>query len=129
MLSPREYLVAIGAAGALGRCVATPKHAFGRDDAVVVKTDRGLERGRILRLIEPGGIALPYQPPPGELIRAWGADDETRLASLSGDLASLLETARTAAAELDLPIEALDAEGTLEPRGIIVHLLRFAEAD
>jgi hypothetical protein len=129
LTTPREYLVAIGAAGILGRFVARPSVQVVRGDEVVVKTDRGLERGIVLRQVDADEGQLAYRPPPGELLRPLGSADRRRLEDLTLELNDLFDQARQVASELALPLEIVDAEPVLEPRGFVFHLLRLAEVD
>src|SRR5262249_18487963 len=72
---------------------------------------------------------LPYRPPPGELIRLLAPDDRLNLNTLGDELSDLFTQAQSLADELGLPMEVVDAEAVLEPRGFVFHLLRYAEAD
>src|SRR5438132_12352818 len=94
MTSPREYLVAVGAAGTLGRFIAMPSLRVQRSDEVIVKTDRGLERGAVLRPVESDQVILPYRPPPGELVRHFTLADRHHFASLAVEQSTILCEAR-----------------------------------
>lgn len=129
MQAPREYLVAVGRAASLGRFVALPPLELHRDDPVVVRTDRGLEVGRLLRAVSAGEGVLPYRPPPGEITRVVAPADRRLLEELDAAARDLANEARQLAGELALPLEVLEAEPLLEPRGFLLHILRFADAD
>jgi hypothetical protein len=130
-----HYLVRYGVAGFLG-CfqVADPSRSpelqhLERGTRVLVRSERGLEIGEVLRPMDRD-FPLPAVPiVPGELVRRADAADAERLAARTAAGQEVLVEAETLAAELHLPLSILDVEGLLEPHAYVLHLLRYAEVD
>lgn len=127
MDAPRQYLIAVGRAGQLGHYLAPA--IYQRGDRVLVQTDHGQELGEVLQPVAAGEAPLAYRPPPGEVLRRWTPADDLLLTNHDEIAEQLLAAATDLAADLSLPLQVLDVEPVLEPKGFVLHLLRFAEAD
>lgn len=120
-----EYLVQYGVPAYVGR-FATPD-PFARGDRVIVRTPRGVEAGTVL--CEPAARFAGQIDPAagGDLLRRVTAEDDR-------DLDRLTAVVRAVAADADRrlaggPASVLDAEATLDPPAVILHVLAWGETD
>jgi cell fate regulator YaaT (PSP1 superfamily) len=128
-VSELEYLVGYGLQGDFGRFRSGAALSCRRGDRVVVRSPRGLEIGDVLR---PGTPRLARHLPNttlGHLLRLATADDKQTARQLSGRGRALLERGRALLAELDLPLELIDAEVLLDGQSAVLHHVRWADAD
>lgn len=126
LLPSQDYLVRHGLMGDISRFRADGHPGLVRGDRVVVRGERGLEMGEIVRAAtagHPGGSQAPA------LERRATSDDETRARQHLERAAALLGRARTLAAEMSLPLEPIEAEILFDGSKAIVYALRWAEAD
>jgi cell fate regulator YaaT (PSP1 superfamily) len=124
-----EYLVSHGSAGAIGRFRCEPPIACRRGDSVVIRTERGLELGVVLCPATTRHEHLLKDAPAGALLRHPTAEDEQIAAVLRERQQLLFDDARRLAAELQLPLEVLDVEATLDGHQVTLYYLRWAECD
>src|SRR5579871_1748711 len=126
-MATAEYLVHYGAAGHLGRFRATAPAQFRRGDVVVVRGVRGLELGELLCAAD-GKAVLP-DPFVGELLRRATTDDQTAATHHRQLGQSLCAEAEQLAADLGLPLAAVDLEILLDGRQAVLHALRYGPCD
>jgi cell fate regulator YaaT (PSP1 superfamily) len=124
-VSQRDYLVSYGASGDFGRFRAAAPLACVRGDRVVVKSERGLELGAVLCPARERHESLPA----GELLRLADAVDESLATEREATARELLERAATLAAELELPLEFLDAEVLLDGEHAVLQHVRWGDGD
>jgi hypothetical protein len=124
-VSERDYLVSYGAGGDFGRFRAAAPLACLRGDRVVVRSARGLELGAVLCPARARHERLPA----GDLLRVAGPADEALALERDTAAQALLERAATLVAELDLPVEFLDAEVLLDGEHAVLHHVRWGDAD
>jgi hypothetical protein len=123
-----EYLVHHGCAGHLGRFQAAGIGGLDRGTAVVVRSRRGLEMGKVLCPSAPEGITLP-DPVVGDLIRAATADDFAA-ADRHRDLGRRLFDDGSQWAEThSLPLALVDVEVFLDGRQALLHAVRLQPCD
>ena len=122
-----EYLVNFGRSGDFGRFRAAS--AFERGDRVVVRTGDAVEAGTILCPVSEGHARFLGHSLLGEILRPLGPDDERNLETLQERGQQLFEHARRLVAELDLPLEVVDVELSLEGKHAVVHHLRRVDCD
>jgi cell fate regulator YaaT (PSP1 superfamily) len=124
----QEYLVSYGLLGDFGRFRAPRPLDCGRGDAVVVRSQRGVELGQVLCSATSGHAQFLPNTSVGALLRPATAEDERIAEGLRQRGQELFETARLRAVELGLPMEVIDAEVLLEERAVL-HLVRWDECD
>jgi hypothetical protein len=123
-----EYLVYHGCAGHLGRFRTVGPGEFDRDEAVVVRSCRGLELGKLLCPSTPDRLILP-DPFVGELLRV-ATDDDSAAADRYRDLGRrLFEDGSALADTLGLPFAVVDVEVFLDGRQALLHIVRLGPAD
>jgi hypothetical protein len=122
-----EYLVQYGASAFLGRFRAAAGGAFARGQRVVVRSERGLERGEVLG---PAGTTTPQAVgPTGELLRAATGEDDVTDARLRELGQRLFGAAERLAGESGLPLAVLDVEVLLDGQQAVLHALHWGECD
>lgn len=125
----REYLIAHGRAGHLGRFVTANGDTFQHGERVVIRSRRGIELGEILNEHRPergGDLPDDYV---GEICRAATADDLAQAIRQLDDAQQLCEFAESTARRLALPFTVLDVEVMLDGRGAVVHGLPHEHCD
>src|SRR5881227_910602 len=124
-MEPLAYLVSYGAAGTLAWFLPASLHGYRRGDRALVRSDRGLEAGTVLRA-DP---RPPFVLDVGQLVRPLASDDEARFASLKSRADEGFAFARRLADQLALPVEIVDVEAVPEPLIFVIHYLHFGDAD
>lgn len=126
-MAGREYLVAHGRAGHVGRFAAGDA-SFLRGTAVVVRSRRGVELGEVLSELFPERATLPDDFV-GQLIRGTTADDLIEADRCSSRSHQLVSDAEIFSQQLGLPIAVLDAEVLLDGRQAVLHAVPYAACD
>jgi hypothetical protein len=127
MTAKREYLVHHGTAGHVGR-FRSVNGDCARGDAVVVRSQRGLELGRVLAKAEPDRTPFP-DGFVGELLRHASSDDFTLAERGRTTGLELCAAGERLAAASGLPLAVLDAEVLLDGRQAVLHVLKLAACD
>lgn len=118
-----EYLVSHGLSGTIGRYRAAEALTLPRGTAVVVRSERGLELGEVVRPASPRHAGLSATV--GQLVRRVGADDEAQAQAMAARAAQVLLRAEELATKLGLALTVLDAEVLLEGmQGTLLHVRR-----
>lgn len=127
-----HFLVRYGVAGFLGRfqiadlAGATEGCIIPRGARVLIRSERGLEIGEVLRAVD-SDFVLPAVPVvPGELIRLATPADNDRQAAVAATCHGALVEAEALAAAWHLPLTILDVEGLFDPPAYILHVVRYA---
>jgi len=121
------YLVQYGHAAYVGRFAPPAGASFGRDDAVVVRSPRGLETGVVLCAADDRFPASWDATAGGELLRRTDATDDADLVAAADLGRTLLAAAEADAAHL--PLTLLDVEVTLDRAAATLHVLPWGECD
>jgi len=128
MSATREYLVHHGAAGHVGRFRWANGDECARGDAVVVRSQRGLELGRVLAAADSDRLAFP-DGFVGELMRRASQEDMTLAERGRATGLELCAAGERLAAACGLPLAVLDAEVLLDGRQAVLHVLKLAACD
>jgi hypothetical protein len=124
-----EYLVTYGFLGDLGRFRAARPLRCRRGDRVVVRTERGVEIGQVLRPAMPGHAPFMPNTSVGSLLRLVGPEDERTREQMHARAQQLFQRGRELIAELALPLELLDVEVLLDGQHGALHHLRGSDCD
>jgi len=119
-------LVQYGRAAYVGRFDTDAGAMFGRGDAVVVATPRGLETGVVLCPADDR-FAASWDGVGGQLLRAVTPADEARSDDAAALGRTLLDAAESGAA--DLPLTFLDVEVTLDAAAAVLHVVPWGECN
>ena len=117
-----DYLVTYGRGGFLGRFCASS--AFGRDDQVVVRSERGMEFGTVM-----GEAGVIGPPSAGELLRHTTAEDVHVSDQLRVRAANIVADAQALAESIGLPLLFLDGEILVDGREAILQAIHWGECD
>lgn len=119
-----EYLVSYGLAGTLGRFVAElPDEVFERGAMVEVLSDRGKEKGRVLRTVKGALLPVTLRHIPGKILRLLPEAAETL------DRPSLWQKVEAFLKRTAHPVQILELEIIDEPTTLVLHLLQLREFD
>jgi hypothetical protein len=120
-----EYLVSYGRSGDFGRFRPAAEDVYRRGDPVVVHSPQGVEVGTVLCPVTPGHGRYLSRTALGQLLRRVSAEDERTAEQRRAQAQRLFEDGRRLAAELDLPLEILDAEVLLDgQQGVLQYVGR-----
>lgn len=127
MTATREYLVHHGTAGHVGR-FRSVNGDCARGDAVVVRSQRGLELGRVLAAADAERAPFP-DGFVGELLRHASAEDVSLAERGRATGLELCAAGERLATASGLPLAVLDAEVLLDGRQAVLHVLKLAACD
>ena len=129
MISHCEYLLSYGNAGDFGRFRSERAIACRRGGRVVVRSHRGQELAVVMRHATKQHASLLADKFVGHILRLATEGDLHLAEQMRRRSQALFGDARRFAAELELPLEILDAEMLLDGRQAVLHYLRWAECD
>lgn len=118
-----EYLVSFGVTGEFSRFRST--ESLQRGDRVVLRGNRGLELGTVLREASARLHGMLAENLVGDVVRRATAEDETRGQEIQEQCQQLFAECRRLASELHLPVEVLDVELPLEGQRATLHILGY----
>jgi hypothetical protein len=124
-MSHLEYIIGYGLANDFGRFRASSPLSLSRGALALIRGDRGVEVGRVLRPATPGHAAFLPNTTVGKLLRAVGRDDEARLAEMTLRAGEVLERGTQLIQGLDLPVMLLDAECLFDGEHAALHCLHW----
>jgi hypothetical protein len=122
-------LVGFGNAGDFGRFRAYSPVPYRRGDRVVLHTANGAEAGVVMCPATDSLDPFLAPQPLGELLRYQSADDERDAENMRQLGEALLEDARHLAEKLNLPLQFIDVEITLDGGRATLSYLRPHECD
>ena len=105
-----KYITRHGAMRFLGEFTAGEDTEYARGDAVVVRTDRGLELGEILCETTPRAVALLAEPTHGQIVRRMAEQDHAELDRIRGAEVQEFESCNRFIAQRRLQMELVDVE-------------------
>lgn len=124
-----EYLASYGLSGDFGRFRADAPLVCRRGERIVVRGPRGVEIAEVLLRATPGHAPFLPNTSVGAILRRVNAEDERAEILMRDKGRQLFQRGRELAGELEIPLELLDVEVTLDGRQALLHLLRGSDAD
>jgi hypothetical protein len=124
-----EYLVSFGLAGDFGRFRSAVAPALRRGSRVVIRSERGVELGQVLRAATPRHARFMPEAAVGELLRPAGPDDEEQARRMLQQAALLLQRGAALVEKSGFPAVLLDAEVLLDGLHALLHVVRWGECD
>jgi cell fate regulator YaaT (PSP1 superfamily) len=124
-----DYLVAHGLFGHFGRFRAAAALDLPRGSAVVIRSDRGMEIGRVLRPATSRHAVFLPNTTVGALLRAAGPDDTALASRMAVRAEELLARGEQLIQTLGLPVALFDAEVLLDGKRAVVQHLRWGSTD
>jgi cell fate regulator YaaT (PSP1 superfamily) len=123
-----EYVLTFGNFGKFSRFRTCTPLAFRRGERVVVRSERGLELGTVLRArADDTGVWDGEQV--GEILRSATAEDVRAADGMRDRSQALYEDSRRLVRDLSLPVEILDVELLLDGERAFVHFVGLGECD
>jgi cell fate regulator YaaT (PSP1 superfamily) len=123
------YIARHGAMRFLGQFEAESSAVYTRGQAVVLRTERGLEAGEVLCPASERALALIPEPTRGRIVRAMTEDDQARADSLRQAEVREFETCKRFIAQRHLQMELVDVEHLLGGERIIFYFLAEKRVD
>ena len=128
-MTPSNYLLSYGKAGDFGLFQASFDSSFRRGERLVIRSQRGLELGTVLRPAAEGHVEFLAGRYVGNILRPAGPADDATAACMAERSQEIYQEGRRLTAECRLPMEILDAELLLDGKQAILHHLRWEECD
>jgi cell fate regulator YaaT (PSP1 superfamily) len=126
---PATYITRHGAMRFLGDFEAGSGHSYGRGQAAVLRTERGLEAGEILCEATPRAVQLISEPTHGQILRAMTADDSAQAARLREAEQQEFATCGKLIAQRRLQMELVDVEHLFGGERIVFYFLAEKRVD
>lgn len=124
-----RYVVRYGVMRWLGVFTTSRGETFNRGDAVIARTDRGLETGEILCEATDAVVEKLPDPRRGQVLRAMSADDRRDAQRLSEQQRREFEVCRERITSLSLPMEMVDVEHLFGGERIVLYYLSENRVD
>jgi hypothetical protein len=124
-----EYILGYGLAGDFGRFRSAAPLGLSRGERAVIRTDRGVEIGQVLRPARPRHAVFLPNTTVGQLLRPVNPNDEEREARMTVRAGELLAHGAELIESLLLPLGLLDAEVLLDGEHALLHYLHWGECD
>ncbi len=127
---PLAYIVRHGAMRILGEFVADAGFPpLTRQEAVVIRTDRGLEMGEVLCPSTPQAVASLPEPTHGTIIRLLTDDDRKQLDVIRSQRDQDYQLCETLIQQHDLPMQVADIERILGGERLVLYFLSENRVD
>jgi hypothetical protein len=124
-----EYILGYGLAGDFGRFRSAAPLGLSRGERAVIRTDRGVEIGQVLRPARPRLAVFLPNTTVGQLLRPVKPDDEKREEKMSVRAGEMLAHGAELIEALHWPLALLDAEVLLEGEHALLHYLHWGDCD
>jgi cell fate regulator YaaT (PSP1 superfamily) len=124
-----KYLTRHGSMRALGEFEATEGATYQRGQAVIVRTDRGLEVGEVLCDTNPRALQLIAEPTGGQILRALTADDRQQDARLRDSEHREFDTCHRFIQQRNLQMELVTVEHLFGGERIVFYFLAEKRVD
>jgi cell fate regulator YaaT (PSP1 superfamily) len=126
---PTTYIARHGAMRALGEFEAAEGICYGRGQAVIVRTDRGLEGGELLCEATPRAVGLIADPTHGQIVRVMTAEDHQHTQSLKEKQTGIFATGGQFIRQRNLQMELVDVEQLFGGERIVFYFLAEKRVD
>ena len=124
-----EYVVRYGAMRFLGVFSADGASEYSRDAKVIVRTQRGLEAGRVLCDKSQQALEHLKDPAEGQILREMTPDDCHELARIKGHVPEEIATCQQYVDKLRLQMQLVDVEHIFGGERVIVYYLADSRVD
>ena len=124
-----SYLVRHGAMRFLGVYDASPRSAIRRGDVAILRTERGLEIGHILRPATPEAVAAIPEPTRGEILRVATNEDRAKIAAIEAARDADLAAATKLVNQFRLAMQFVDVERLFGEERVIFYFMSEHRVD
>jgi len=124
-----KYITRHGAMRFLGEFEAGDEAAYARGQAVVVRSDRGLELGEVLRETSPRAVELISEPTHGQIVRRMTQEDHLEAARIRQMEVGEFDTCNRLLRHRQLQMELVDVEHLFGGDRLIFYFLAEKRVD
>jgi cell fate regulator YaaT (PSP1 superfamily) len=124
-----KYITRHGAMRFLGEYEAAGETAYARGDAVLVRSERGLEVGEVLCPATPATVQLLAEPTSGQIVRRLTDADQPDVERVRQAEVKAFETCNRFIAHRRLPMELVDVEHLFGGERIVFYFLAEKRVD
>jgi len=126
---PLRYIVRHGAMRFLGDYEAGNGTSYRRGDAVVVRSERGLEAAEVLCPSTPEAVKMIGEATTGQIVRVMTPDDRQRVAQIQANTRVEFDKARTHILNMKLQMQLVDVEHLFGGERIVFYFLADKRVD
>lgn len=124
-----KYIVRHGSMRLLGSFSVNKDEEFKRNDAVIVKSERGLEAGNVLCEASPRAVDLLEDPTAGSIVRLQTEEDQDLIQSLRDKEREAMHICTDLKQKRKLQMELVDVENLFGGERIIFYFLSEKRVD
>jgi cell fate regulator YaaT (PSP1 superfamily) len=124
-----KYIARHGAMRFLGEYEADGDTAYARGEAVIVRSERGLEVGEVLCPATPSAVQLLAEPTGGHIVRRITDDDRHDVDRVHQTELKAFDTCNRFIAQRSLPMELVDVEHLFGGERIVFYFLAEKRVD
>ncbi len=126
---PSKYLVRHGAMRFLGEFETPDEQRYAHGDAVVVRTERGLEMAEVLCETNPRALELLTEPTHGQILRAATLEDHAQAERLRDGEQRAMDFCQRLIAQRRLQMELVDVEQIFGGERFVFYFLAEKRVD
>lgn len=124
-----KYITRYGSMRLLGVLATRSEDQYARGDRVVVRTNRGLETGEVLREASENAIKQMKNPSNGQILRRMSQDDSAELERLQDQQKDYFRRSQQIVARLELKMELAEVEKLFGGERLIIYYISEDRVD
>jgi cell fate regulator YaaT (PSP1 superfamily) len=124
-----RFIARHGAMRFLGEFEAAAEMALRRGNAIILRTERGLEAGEVLCPSTPQAIKMLAEPTGGTVLRLMTTEDRARAEQLRSNLPNVFDKANEHIRNLKLQMQLVDVEHLFGGERIVFYFLSDKRVD
>ena len=118
-----KYITRYGSMRLLGVLATRSEDQYTRGDRVVVRTNRGLETGEVLREASENAIKQMKNPSNGQILRRMSLDDSAELERLQDQQKDYFKRSQQIVSRLELKMELAEVEKLFGGERLIIYYI------
>ena len=124
-----KYITRYGSMRLLGVLATRSEDQYARGDRVVVRTNRGLETGEVLREASENAIKQMKNPSNGQILRRMSLEDSAELERLQDQEKDFFKRSQQIVARLELKMELAEVEKLFGGERLIIYYISEDRVD
>ena len=124
-----KYITRYGSMRLLGVLATRSEDQYARGDRVVVRTNRGLETGEVLREASENAIKQMKNPSNGQILRRMSLDDSAELERLQDQQKDYFKRSQQIVSRLELKMELAEVEKLFGGERLIIYYISEDRVD
>ncbi|MAT10308.1 MAG: signal peptidase [Rhodopirellula sp.] len=124
-----KYITRYGSMRLLGVLATRSEDQYARGDRVVVRTNRGLETGEVLREASENAIKQMKNPSSGQILRRMSLDDSAELKRLQDQQKDYFKRSQQIVSRLELKMELAEVEKLFGGERLIIYYISEDRVD